>query len=92
MRVRVEGHTDNVGVPAANLKRSDDRAQAVRAYLVEHGVPANRIEARGFGDTSPLDTNASTEGREKNRRVEFVVIDGTTPAASGASVPEETKK
>ncbi|MFO0670199.1 MAG: OmpA family protein [Polyangiaceae bacterium] len=92
LRVRVEGHTDNVGVAAENLKLSDDRARSVRKYLVDHGVAEARVEAKGFGDTSPLDTNKTTEGREKNRRVEFVVLEA--PSADGASSKpsEENKK
>ncbi len=79
--VRIEGHTDSKGKPAENLKLSDDRASSVRNYLVEHGIESQRLVSKGFGDTEPLDDNRTTEGREKNRRVEFVLTkcQGTAP-------------
>ncbi len=67
----VQGHTDNVGKPQANLKLSDDRANAVRDYLISKGVAAERLTARGYGDTMPIESNATSKGRAKNRRVEF---------------------
>lgn len=73
LRVRIEGHTDNVGNAAANKALSDKRAAAVKAALVgEHKVGAGRLDARGLGDTKPLGSNATAEGRANNRRVELV--------------------
>lgn len=72
--VAVEGHTDNVGKAETNLKLSRDRAAAVRAYLVTKGVAADRLEAKGFGETRPVADNKSPKGREANRRVDFVVV------------------
>ncbi|MBI2258461.1 MAG: OmpA family protein [Flavobacteriia bacterium] len=69
----IEGHTDNVGVPANNLKLSDDRAKAVRAYLVGKGVAEGRMKAQGFGDTQPKASNKTKKGQAENRRVEFKV-------------------
>ncbi|GLC24096.1 OmpA family protein [Roseisolibacter agri] len=75
MRLAIEGHTDNVGQPAANQTLSQKRAAAVKAYLVtKHGVDAARLEAKGFGSTKPVAPNADEAGRQKNRRVELVKL------------------
>jgi outer membrane protein OmpA-like peptidoglycan-associated protein len=74
-RIRVEGHTDNVGVPAKNKDLSDRRAKAVVAYLVGKGLAADRLAAQGFGDEKPLADNATADGKAQNRRVEFVIVD-----------------
>lgn len=67
----IEGHTDNVGADASNQKLSERRAQAVKNYLVEkQGIAASRLSAKGFGETKPIDSNKTAEGRSKNRRVE----------------------
>jgi outer membrane protein OmpA-like peptidoglycan-associated protein len=73
LRLEIQGHTDNVGGAAANLKLSQDRAAAVKAYLVQHfGVAADRLTTAGFGDTKPVADNTSEAGRAQNRRVELV--------------------
>lgn len=73
MRLAIEGHTDNVGVAAANQTLSQKRAAAVKTYLVEkHHVDAARLTASGFGSTKPVAPNADEAGRQKNRRVELV--------------------
>jgi outer membrane protein OmpA-like peptidoglycan-associated protein/uncharacterized protein YidB (DUF937 family) len=72
-KVEVGGHTDNSGDPAANLKLSDDRANAVRVKLTELGVAADQLTAKGYGDTKPVADNATEDGRAKNRRIEFTV-------------------
>jgi OmpA-OmpF porin, OOP family len=71
LKLRVEGHTDNVGAPAANQALSEKRAQAVKTWLAAHNIAANRLTARGFGDTKPVADNSTDEGRAKNRRVEL---------------------
>jgi cytochrome c oxidase subunit 2 len=73
MRIEVGGHTDNVGNPAANRALSQARANAVKEYLVGKGVTADRVTAVGYGDTKPLETNDTDEGRQKNRRTEFTI-------------------
>lgn len=73
-KVRVEGHTDNVGDPAKNLKLSQDRAASVVAYLVKKGVAPERLEAQGFGDTKPIEDNTTAKGKAQNRRVEFNIV------------------
>ena len=71
LSVEIGGHTDNVGKPDYNLTLSDKRAAAVKAWLVAHGVPANRLSSRGYGDKVPLVPNNSDDNRAKNRRVEL---------------------
>ena len=73
LKLEIQGHTDNAGAPAANLKLSTERAAAVRAYLVQTlGVPAARLTSAGFGDTKPVADNRTEAGRAQNRRVELV--------------------
>jgi outer membrane protein OmpA-like peptidoglycan-associated protein len=72
-RVSIEGHTDASGPADLNRKLSKARAEAVKAYLVSKGVAAERLEAQGFGPDRPVADNATKEGRERNRRVEFAV-------------------
>lgn len=67
----VQGHTDSDGEDAANLTLSEQRAQAVVDYLVAGGVDAARLRAEGFGETVPIDTNDTAEGKARNRRIEF---------------------
>jgi OOP family OmpA-OmpF porin len=90
-KVLVEGHTDNRGGKAYNLRLSDRRAQAVVAWLVKHGVDNARLSSRGFGLTRPLEPNDTEEGRRNNRRVEFH-IESTTPAAGEAKPPAAEPK
>jgi len=71
--VIVEGHTDSVGTDAYNQKLSHRRAEAVRKYLVEHGIPSNRISTEGFGESRPVASNDTADGRAQNRRVELHV-------------------
>lgn len=72
LSILVGGHTDNVGTPEANMKLSEDRAKAVMAALVQRGIAADRLTAKGFGQTEPIADNRLEDGRAKNRRVELV--------------------
>jgi outer membrane protein OmpA-like peptidoglycan-associated protein len=69
--VVIEGHTDSVGGKAFNQKLSEQRAQAVRKYLVDKGIEPARLDAKGFGETMPVAPNKTAKGRDANRRVEF---------------------
>jgi len=69
--LRIEGHTDNQGNVGANQTLSEKRAQAVVAWLTANGVQADRLTAKGFGQTRPVADNSTDEGRAKNRRVEL---------------------
>lgn len=69
--IEVQGHTDNVGKEDYNLKLSDARANSVMNYLVKQGVPQERISAKGYGLSRPIEDNKTRAGRAKNRRVEF---------------------
>lgn len=82
--VEVQGHTDNRGAKAYNLKLSQGRAESVRAALVERGVAPERLVARGFGQESPLESNTTEAGRTKNRRVVFKIL--PSDATPGAEV------
>ena len=68
-----EGHTDNAGDDALNLHLSQQRAQSVLAYLSDNGIQVERLTAKGLGESSPIASNDSVEGRAQNRRIEFVV-------------------
>jgi len=70
-RIRIEGHTDNVGKSADNLKLSQDRAAAVVQWLSDHGVNKDRCIAVGFGDQKPIADNKTDDGKAQNRRTEF---------------------
>ena len=74
VKVEVSGHTDNTGDPAENKKLSQERADAVKAYLVEKGIDAARIVAVGYGDEKPIADNAKKAGKAKNRRIEFKLL------------------
>ncbi len=72
LKFEVQGHTDNTGTVAGNQKLSEQRAQAIVNKLVEMGIEANRLSAKGMGQSAPLADNSTDEGRAKNRRVEFI--------------------
>jgi len=87
-RVEVQGHTDNTGAPDDNLKLSEERATAVRAYLVEKGIEEQRLIAKGYGPDRPISTNRTERGREQNRRVAFEFLD--LAARASAAPPAVT--
>jgi outer membrane protein OmpA-like peptidoglycan-associated protein len=73
LTMQIEGHTDSVGSDELNLRLSEQRADSVRDFLGEQGVPLSSITAVGFGKSEPVATNDTAEGRQRNRRVEIVV-------------------
>lgn len=72
-RITVEGHTDSIGTESANMRLSQARADSVRDFLISHGVESSRIVAVGKGESTPIATNKTPEGRANNRRVEIVI-------------------
>lgn len=75
MKIEICGHTDDHGSIEYNQRLSENRAHAVVDYLVSHGIDIRRLSFKGYGKSRPVDTNATEEGRARNRRVEFVVTD-----------------
>jgi outer membrane protein OmpA-like peptidoglycan-associated protein len=75
--LEIAGHTDSVGDAAVNAKLSQRRADAVRKYLVQSGVRAEQLQARGYGESQPVADNGSESGRKANRRIEFRILGGT---------------
>ena len=73
LQLAVEGHTDNVGTNEYNMNLSENRANSVRDYLIQQGIIASSVRARGFGESRPAASNDSAAGRQENRRVELVV-------------------
>jgi len=73
LHFRIEGHTDSKGSDKSNKKLSDRRSNKVKDYLLGKGVKGSRLEAEGFGEDRPIDSNRTSEGRARNRRVEFNV-------------------
>jgi outer membrane protein OmpA-like peptidoglycan-associated protein len=89
-KVSIEGHTDVRGTPDVNLDLSRRRAESVRTWLVQNGVAADRLEAKGLGDTQPVASNNTARGRAENRRVEFLIVDPPAPPkAATESAPTE---
>ncbi|MDP4282185.1 MAG: OmpA family protein [Bacteroidota bacterium] len=74
MVIEIAGHTDNVGQSEANQKLSSDRANAIRDYLIKHGIGPKRVIAKGYGETQPVASNDTPEGRQQNRRTEVRII------------------
>lgn len=75
MVIEVGGHTDNVGDDNSNMKLSHDRAKSVRDYLVNAGITATRVQAKGYGESNPVATNDTEDGRRSNRRTEFIILE-----------------
>jgi len=74
MIIEISGHTDNVGKDDYNMKLSQDRANAVKDYLVSKGVESERVKTVGFGPTMPIASNDTEEGRQKNRRISVKIV------------------
>jgi len=73
MAIKIQGHTDDVGSDSDNLTLSDNRAKAVYNYLIEKGISSSRLAYQGFGEKQPIATNETKEGKQENRRTEFVI-------------------
>ena len=74
LRIAISGHTDNQADRSKNLELSQQRAESVKAYLVQQGIDASRIETRGAGPDEPIADNKLPAGRQKNRRIEFKLL------------------
>jgi outer membrane protein OmpA-like peptidoglycan-associated protein len=74
LRLQIDGHTDNTGTAEINQKLSTDRAESVKIYLVSKGVDESRLQTAGYGDTKPVEDNATPKGRAANRRIEFSIL------------------
>jgi outer membrane protein OmpA-like peptidoglycan-associated protein len=75
VRIEIAGHTDDRGSTAVNVRLSRARADAVRRWLIDHGIEARRLEVRGYGESDPVASNDDEEGRARNRRIEFRRLD-----------------
>ena len=84
-RIEVGGHTDDTGSPAANMGLSQRRADAVRDALVKDGVDASMLTSKGYGDTKPIASNDTPEGRLQNRRTEFTAAGAETTTTTSAN-------
>ena len=71
--IEIQGHTDNVGEDAVNQELSENRAKAVYNYLITNKINPSRLTVKGYGETKPVDDNSTEEGRQKNRRTEFII-------------------
>ena len=74
LNIIVAGHTDNVGNAANNQLLSENRAKSVMNYLIEKGIPADRLNSKGYGASKPIQSNDTEEGRAKNRRTEIEIL------------------
>ena len=107
LRLEVQGHTDSRGTPAANKKLSQDRADSVKKALIKRGIGEGRLTPVGYGQDKPIADNNTDEGRQKNRRVQFVILEkttkdkapppdkaptSTTPAPKGGAAPAPAPK
>jgi outer membrane protein OmpA-like peptidoglycan-associated protein len=88
LTITVEGHTDSVGGDDYNMKLSENRANAVRTYLISQGLDSSIVTAQGFGKTRPVADNSTAAGRQQNRRVEMVVAGDVLGTSASAVAPQ----
>jgi len=89
-KIRIEGHTDDRGSDSYNQRLSESRASAIMRYLVEAGIDPDRLVAVGYGEARPIDDNGTEEGRERNRRVEFTILEQDEQVEMrGVDLPQE---
>ena len=74
IKIEIQGHTDQEGNEDVNMRLSIDRAEAVMFYLIKKGISPTRLQAKGFGESKPLDTSGTKKAMAKNRRIEFKII------------------
>ena len=74
--IEIQGHSDNTGSDATNMRVSEARAKAVYSWLIDNGLDQSRLRYKGYGESSPRYSNSTQEGRDKNRRIEFFVDRG----------------
>lgn len=74
MKIELAGHTDSDGSAESNLKLSKDRANAVKAYLVKQGIASSRVQTVGYGESKPVESNDTAQGKARNRRTEVRVV------------------
>ncbi|MBL4586923.1 MAG: OmpA family protein [Flavobacteriales bacterium] len=74
IEIEIGGHTDNVGKPENNQRLSENRAKAVKEYLASQSISEKRLQYKGYGETEPVDSNETPQGRANNRRTEFKVL------------------
>jgi outer membrane protein OmpA-like peptidoglycan-associated protein len=74
IEIELAAHTDSKGSDDYNYKLSDNRARSVRNYLISKGIAASRLRSQGYGETKPLASNETDDGRQLNRRVEFTIL------------------
>jgi OmpA-OmpF porin, OOP family len=91
-KVEVQGHTDNTGDPGRNLRLSEDRANAVVSWLTSHGVTSDRLVAKGYGEQRPLLPNVTEGNKQRNRRVQFVIVDQDKPAPAAPNLGQPSTK
>jgi outer membrane protein OmpA-like peptidoglycan-associated protein len=84
LHIAVEGHTDNRGGAANNQRLSERRAASVLGYLVQQKIPLTAVDTSGFGETRPVASNETSDGRQQNRRVELVVTGESIGVATNA--------
>ena len=74
LKIEISSHTDSKGSDAYNMTLSQSRSESVVSYLINHGIAKDRLTAKGYGETKPMDTNDTDEGRQNNRRSEFKIL------------------
>jgi len=86
MSLMIIGHTDKQASASYNMQLSEERAQAVKDYMVAQGADASRLMTKGMGETDPVADNATEQGRFRNRRIEFTVYDSATSEGDGINL------
>lgn len=86
-KVSIEGHTDSTGTSSSNHELSLRRSTVVETFFLKHGVDPERLEVRGLGEKHPVASNATVAGRQQNRRVEIVMLNGDGSTSSAAAPP-----